>query len=248
MERRSALVLIPAFFGYLSFGYLRDLALGQEALGQENNVYIKDVGYVSSSNSNWNERPEISIPTTEQTIHILTNQERYKESMRTRKKIPQLGWDAGLANIARSHSRDMSENDFFSHDNRRGMNPTARADAYGYAHKRETIKEEKRPDGSTVVTTSIKNGIGENIFMHLIFSSFNPITTTQTINGRTVSTKKEYHFNWNSQNSISSGVVEGWMNSQGHRKNILNPEYRKEGIGAFLSYEKNHVMVTQNFW
>lgn len=38
----------------------------------------------------------------------------------------------------------------------------------------------------------------------------------------------------------SENVMIGWMNSRGHRKNILNPRYRKIGIGVV---EKHYVQV-----
>ncbi len=234
MDRRTSFLAIPAFFSYLT----------SVALGQDNSTYIRDIGaYVSSFNSNWNEKPRISIPTTEQTIHILTNQERYNESRRTGKNIPQLEWDADLANIARGHSRDMSENNFTGHVNKRGMNPKARADAYGYNHKKVIEKRRKRKDGNVVITIITRSGIGENIHSTPTYRYCDilPVST----NGKV---SKRYHFDWKNQDSIASEAVEGWMNSPGHRKNILNPGYSKEGIGAFLSYEKNRVLVTQNFW
>ncbi len=33
--------------------------------------------------------------------------------------------------------------------------------------------------------------------------------------------------------SLASLLVEGWMNSSGHRRNILNPEYKYLGCGAW---------------
>ena len=43
-------------------------------------------------------------------------------------------------------------------------------------------------------------------------------------------------------------TVRGWMASSGHRANILNPNYRVQGIGFARSRkEKTKVYVTQNF-
>lgn len=42
-------------------------------------------------------------------------------------------------------------------------------------------------------------------------------------------------------------AVEGWMNSPGHRANILNPNYTHIGIGFAGDYAGNH-FATQNFW
>jgi len=48
---------------------------------------------------------------------------------------------------------------------------------------------------------------------------------------------------------ISNAVVEGWMNSEGHRKNILEPKFRYIGVGiAARSFSTGaKLYVTQNF-
>ena len=47
---------------------------------------------------------------------------------------------------------------------------------------------------------------------------------------------------------LASEAVRGWMNSPGHRSNILNPNYQVEGIGFARSRKhKNKVYFTQNF-
>ena len=40
-------------------------------------------------------------------------------------------------------------------------------------------------------------------------------------------------------------IVDGWMNSPGHRENILTPDWRSEGVGVAVSGDV--VYVTQNF-
>ena len=45
------------------------------------------------------------------------------------------------------------------------------------------------------------------------------------------------------QNSPQS-VVEAWMNSKGHRENILNPEFGKLGVGYFNDPESEY----QHYW
>ena len=46
-----------------------------------------------------------------------------------------------------------------------------------------------------------------------------------------------YIYDFNDENptywSLASLLVEGWMNSSGHRRNILNPEYKYLGCGAW---------------
>ncbi|MBA2375129.1 MAG: CAP domain-containing protein [Actinomycetota bacterium] len=46
-------------------------------------------------------------------------------------------------------------------------------------------------------------------------------------------------------------VVEGWLESEGHRRNLLDPEFREVGIGAatgeYKDYEQPATMYTVNF-
>jgi hypothetical protein len=45
---------------------------------------------------------------------------------------------------------------------------------------------------------------------------------------------------------IAKQVVNGWMNSPGHRANILNGRYDREGIGVAVSSDEK-VYFTQDF-
>ena len=46
-------------------------------------------------------------------------------------------------------------------------------------------------------------------------------------------------------NAIASATVDGWMNSPGHRANILTSYFQSTGIGVAIS--GNEVYLTQNF-
>lgn len=45
----------------------------------------------------------------------------------------------------------------------------------------------------------------------------------------------------------AQSVVDSWMNSKGHRKNILREQFEKEGIGVYLDSDGG-MYVTQNFY
>ena len=68
----------------------------------------------------------------------------------------------------------------------------------------------------------VTSGIAENIFM---------------IN----STRMDLH----SAEEIAERAVIGWMGSEGHRDNILNPNFESEGIGTIIT--DSSVYITQNF-
>jgi uncharacterized protein YkwD len=116
----------------------------------------------------------------------------------------------------------MAQLDYFDHDNLRGQAPSDRAGQAGYRC---------RKDYGSYYT----EGIAENIFQTWLFSSY-----TTSLNGLVVSR------NYITMEEIASQVVNGWMNSPGHRENILNARYDREGIGIAVSSD-GKVYVTQNF-
>ena len=77
-------------------------------------------------------------------------------------------------------------------------------------------------------------GLAENIYWSTLYSRY------QTRNGEVIS--KDYY----SMEELASLAVNWWMDSPGHRENILNGSYGVEGIGVATS-EDERVYVTQNF-
>ena len=130
-----------------------------------------------------------------------------------------IDWDDALARIARKHSADMAKRGYFSHDSPEGHDFSNRYGAGGYTCR--------VPVGATVHLG------GENIFQN---NRYNSVTT---VNGRA-------YYDWNSEEDIAGSTVRGWMNSPGHRKNILTPYWKREGIGVHLTPE-NEIFITQNF-
>ena len=59
--------------------------------------------------------------------------------------------------------------------------------------------------------------------------------------GENISYSKGYY----GVDTIATQTVNGWMNSQGHRENILRPYFQSEGIGVAKSGDE--IYVTQNF-
>ena len=53
-------------------------------------------------------------------------------------------------------------------------------------------------------------------------------------------------YNWSSMESIATSTVTGWMESPGHRKNILEPHWQSEGIGVAVAPDYS-VYITENF-
>ena len=159
-------------------------------------------------------KPSINTRELEKRIHELINKERKKQGL-----LP-LRLDEKLSIIARKHSQDMAENDYFSHINLRGESPTDRG-----------IKERYycRKDFGSYYT----EGLAENIFQNWLYDS---ITYYDGI---------AIH-DWNTMEDLAQSTVQGWMESPGHRSNILNPSFDREGIGVAIA-NSGKVYITQDF-
>jgi len=131
-----------------------------------------------------------------------------------------LSLDSKLSDIARAHSSDMAQNSYFEHTNLRGQDPTDRANAKGYSCYK---------DYGSYYT----DGIAENIFQNNLYDSITYVNMVP------------FH-DWSSQSEIAQSTVQGWMNSPGHRQNILTGTYDKEGIGIAISSD-DKVYITQDF-
>jgi len=136
----------------------------------------------TSQPSGFGDNPVISpVPQTpnasefEREVFDLVNEERAKQGLNA------LEWHTDLAAIARRHSQDMAERNFFSHDNPDGLSPFDRMTQNGitYSWAAENIAQGQR-------------------------------------------TPKE--------------VMQTWMNSPGHKANILNENLTHLGVGFYNYY------------
>ncbi len=117
---------------------------------------------------------------TEQEIFDLTN------VLRLRNNVDPLVWDEAISEVAYEHSKDMAENNDFSHNSKK------------FGSLQDRLKNAK-----VVYQTA-----GENIAANY---------------------------------TDGPAVVEGWLNSKGHREALLNKDYTHLGVGVFQKY------YTQNF-
>lgn len=140
---------------------------------------------------------------------------------RTARGLASLRFDPALADIARKHSEDMAAQDYFAHVNPAGQNPTVRGIAAGYTC---------RKDYGSYYTY----GIAENLFQNNLYSSATYYSNRETV----------YH--WNSPEEIAQTTVGGWMNSSGHRENIVTPTFDREGIGVAIAPD-DKVYITEDF-
>lgn len=126
----------------------------------------------------------VNISEFEQEIFTLTNEQRQKNG------VAPLTFSNEIAAVARAHSKDMNDRNFFDHNNPDGLNPFQRMQIGGISF-------------STA---------GENI-----------------AGGQTPSI-----------------MMTNWMNSPGHKANILSPAFHKIGVGVSVS-SRYGFLATQDF-
>ena len=132
------------------------------------------------------------------------------------------------------HSEDMARYDFFSHKSK--------------VRSKRTLKE--RLQEVEIYNASSAENIAKTFSIRMI-SGKSFYTPSQ--NGGYFS----YDFKGNpipnhTYLSFAMDLVDQWMNSPGHRENILNPEYIYLGCGTILYPAKNsdevsYIISTQNF-
>ncbi len=138
--------------------------------------------------------------------------------IRKENNLPPLKLNKKLIQIAKAHSQDMAKRNYTSHITPEGKDPNVRAVEKGF----NIIKKEKN---------LIRKGIAENIFETQFYKEINGM-------------KKPY---LEKINMIAQKAVSSWMKSEGHKKNILNPDYKETGIGVAISKDKK-IKITQIFF
>ena len=141
---------------------------------------------------------------------------KYSNEEKQANGLSVLEWDQELRDIAFDHSLDMAQNDFFDHMNLNGQDPTDRAIAGGYSVHKEL-------SGGWY-----SEGIAENIGS----------MPTGSVVG--------YGYISRDADEIGKAHVDSWMDSSGHRANILSGDYDKLGVG--VAYDGLYYVATQNFW
>lgn len=131
--------------------------------------------------------------------------------------LRRLAQDSALAAVAREHSRDMAVRNYFDHTDPVHGSPTDRAAAAGY------VCEKREGD-------VLFSGVAENIAMQHSYSRY---TVRDGVRS----------YDWSSTEEIAEAVVTGWMQSPGHRANIVDPRSDRHGVGVHI--RDHRVLVTQ---
>ncbi len=160
--------------------------------------------------------PVTNVAELEKQVHGLINLERSKNGLSV------LAWDDELGTVARKHSEDMAKRNYFNHISPEGYSAVDRCKLGG-------INISQIPGDGVYYL-----GCAENIFQCTLAETY------YYRNG--VLSYTEYY----SSSEIAELTVREWMNSEGHRNNILTKYWRTEGIGVAIS-DGGNVYVTQDF-
>ena len=124
----------------------------------------------------------------EQEVYLQINERRAAAG------VPELFLDSRVRAVARAHSQDMADNDYFAHNNLDGESPGERLDAANVNWMQ----------------------YGENLAYNYAYDD--PATV----------------------------AVEGWVDSSGHRRNLLDSDYTHTGVGIAVD-TKGAFYITQDF-
>ena len=165
----------------------------------------------------------------ERWIFLFTNEERQKAGLH------EFMADGRISRIAEAHSRNMARVNVFDHvvD---GKDANDRALDNGYDCRAYF------DDGTYTY------GLGENIYKYPRVRQW-----TETSFGFGLVTTHEASIYVGDEMEMGHELVKGWMESPGHRENILDSDYRRIGVGVFVEtlesygYVDEIVYATQNF-
>ena len=153
---------------------------------------------------------------------------------RAQNDLPQFTHSSALEEAAFAHSRDMVANNFFSH-----TSPVK---------DKKTMKNRLNKVGITNAY------MAENIaYMSALDSDPDrPLYNPEQNGGYFSYTFKGDPLLQHTYLSLAKALVDQWMNSKGHRKNILNPDYTYLGCGAAhyqdaSFFNMDRFKATQNF-
>ncbi|SFR97596.1 Uncharacterized conserved protein YkwD, contains CAP (CSP/antigen 5/PR1) domain [Halomicrobium zhouii] len=148
---------------------------------------------------------------------------RFVNRERASRGLTELQFNAQIRKAARYHSEDMATEGYFAHESPAGHSFEDRYERFGI-------------DCSVRVSSNTRSGGGENI-AYTYASADIVAESGASINHDGNETK------------IARGIVTQWMNSSGHRENILRSYWNTEGIGVAVAEEggETRVYATQNF-
>lgn len=152
---------------------------------------------------------------------------RYTNCERQKAGLKPLSVSAQLAQLAQAHSLDMARRDYFSH-----------SEPKLFGHKSFSSR-------MPIQQLNLRQ-VAENIAMFPVVKS-RKTTERRLSTGQLLGRSVEEDIY--SYDALARQVVENWMQSPGHRKNILAPQLDEIAMGFGLGQHKgqSYVYITQDF-
>jgi len=224
-----------------------------------------EIGTLPQFTETWRRMPDYNISEMELNIHNLINNERAKEG------LGELSWNDEVASVAREHSANLAQENVLTTDpsllcpqivifhegfdfglyqddrlNNRGVYYFGTSGENIFAEPMTNYKEyETYSDASHFCPISVKL-IPLNPEQEVDPTSSVRREINDAIRNARDSRREEWtHIDWKSQNQMESEIVDGWMDSIGHRENILTEVYDETGIG--ISVVNDYMIITQVF-
>ena len=157
-----------------------------------------------------NFKPEI----LEAAIYFLTNEVRIKQNL---KYLP---YNIYLANGAKLHSHEMATKNFFNHTNPRN---------------RKLREPEDRAEASGIINPKIS----ENIIEGFIIEYQSNVKVLAPSPGVFLNQASKEKLPYRTYLALAEVIMKDWMNSKGHRKNILSKNAVQLGCGVSIYQMKN---------
>lgn len=154
-----------------------------------------------------------------QLIFDLTNKERKRVGLKP------LEWNDQLADAAARHSADMANRGYFSHQTK------------GFL-RRPKLRDRAQQSGGD------SPRLAENIAMIPTFRS-QQVQYVATSNGYA----PQMYLQGDTYEEVAGWAMREWMNSEGHRRNILSPDLSTLGVGVAIGQRGDvpYVYLTQDF-
>ena len=159
-------------------------------------------------------KPPVTLLNLEKELHREINRVRQGKGL-----LP-LTWDPHLKIIAKQHSQEMLEMNYFDHFNPAGETPTERGLKNNYVCR-------------IIEGELMREGLAENLFKTSLYEF-------KTVQGA------ETNYEWRTNQQIINNIISKWLESPGHRKNMLHQDYQKTGIGISLN-DNYEIWITQDF-
>lgn len=164
----------------------------------------------------------LSAKLIEEWTIFYTNEERVRAGLRP------FDHDSAISDIARAHSQSMVDTGIYGHVIG-GHDPTDRGMAAGYDCRRYYA------DGSYTY------GLSENIYEYPRVHGWTGWGTGAVTSWRPTNYDRN-------EDEAARGMVLGWMNSPGHRANMLDPDARKIGVGVAVKLSEEHGYVLETYF